>query len=992
MAVTDTAAADTFATESGVLSGADAESAPLTYDIASGTDNGATVSIVGTYGTLALRKSNGAYTYTPNEAAVNALATNANDAFTVRVSDGNLAANRALTVAITATRETPVVTWADPATISYGTALSSTQLNATAAGFAGSVAGTVTYAEGATPRVAGDVLAVGTHTLVATFTPTDATTYTTATDTSNVVVVRADQTIVAQAASTSLTYGGTGTTLSATYIGPHGAGLVTYAVVSGPCSIAGANLTVTGAGTCQVTASIAQDGSYNAATSAPIAITVAKATLTVTAQSAQKRVTTPDPALSYLVTGYVGSDGLSSIDVSGLSALRAVGETVGTFTIGFSGTATAANYVFAYVGGIFTIIDKDVPAITWSTPSNITYGTALSATQLSAVASFGGNPIPGTFAYAIGNTPVAIGTGLTAGSRVVTATFTPTDTATFASGITAQVSLTVDRKLLTVTGVTATDKAFDGTAVAALDLSAATLVGVVGSDAVMLDMGTVVGAFGSPEVGAGRAVTVSGLALLGADRAQYVLTQPSATATINATVPGLPSSVSATAGDARATVEWSAPTFIGGSPITGYTVTASPGGRTCSWTTGSLACVVTGLTNGTAYTFTVRATNAVGTGAASSASTAVTPNAPATPPPPAALEDSATVDPNGSAVVQVGCAATARACTATVTMFIGSTQIATSQSQIAAGRTQNVALALPLKLQRKLAADGVLSVKVVTTIDIDGSQVRVQSTIELTAPPAQSVRSASLKANADGSAVVTGQCAGTTVTRCDGTITLFGAPSVIDARVARANERVVIGTAKFAGAAGTAVTAKTTLSAAGRKLLQKRGAVRVTPVMTFTGGTRLDNELAGFTLSMMNTEQWLRSALATLSIGGQPRMDLNILIDQAKRRVINWKVAAGRIEGTIIPQRENARKRVAGLPTPPPSLQPIVTLLLRAFNQSLQANHAYVEWLRSGRAADDRGWRISLRASATKAQLLARLGKAGAPYGIRVPSATNFWP
>ena len=325
-------------------------------------------------------------------------------------------------------------------------------------------------------------------------------------------------------------------------------------------------------------------------------------------------------------------------------------------------------------------------------------------------------------------------------------------------------------------------------------------------------------------------------------------------------------------------------------------------------------------------------------------------------------------------------------------MFIGSTQIATSQSQIAAGRTQNVALALPLKLQRKLAADGVLSVKVVTTIDIDGSQVRVQSTIELTAPPAQSVRSASLKANADGSAVVTGQCAGTTVTRCDGTITLFGAPSVLDARVARANERVVIGTAKFAGAAGTAVTAKTTLSAAGRKLLQKRGAVRVTPVMTFTGGTRLDNELAGFTLSMMNTEQWLRSALATLSIGGQPRMDLNILIDQAKRRVINWKVAAGRIEGTIIPQRENARKRVAGLPTPPPSLQPIVTLLLRAFNQSLQANHAYVEWLRSGRAADDKGWRISLRASATKAQLLARLGKAGAPYGIRVPSATNFWP
>ena len=995
MALTDTAAADTFGTESGVLSGADAENSPLTYDIASGTDNGATVSMVGTYGTLVLRKSNGVYTYTPNDAAVNALAANATDAFTVRVSDGNLAANRALTVAITATRETPVVTWADPASIAYGTALSATQLNATAAAYAGSVPGTFTYAEGTTARATGDVLAVGTHTLVATFTPTDAVTYATATDTSNVVVVRADQTIVAQAVSTLLTYGGTGTTLSSTYTGPHGAGLVTYAVVSGPCSIAGANLTVTGAGTCQVTASIAQDGSYNAAISAPIAIAVAKATLTVTAQNAQKRVTTADPALAYLVTGYVGSDGLSSIDATNLSAQRTVGETVGAFAIGFAGTATAANYDFAYVGGIFTIIDKDVPTIAWSAPANITYGTALSATQLSAVASFGGNPIPGTFAYTIGNTPIASGTVLTAGSRVVTATFTPTDTATFASGITAQVTLTVDRKPLTVTGVTAPDRAFDGTAVAALDLSAATLVGIVGSDAVTLDSSAAVAAFGSPEVGTGRAVTVSGLALAGADRAQYVLTQPSATATINATVPGLPSSVSAAAGDARATVEWSAPAFTGGSPITGYTVTASPGGRTCSWTTGPLACTITGLTNGTAYTFTVRATNVVGTGAVSSASTTVTPNAPATLPPPAALEDSATVDPNGSAVVQVGCAASARACSATVTMFIGGAQIATSKEQIAAGETKNVALALPLKLQRKLAADGILSVNVVTTIDIDGSQVRVQSTIQLTAPPAQAVRQAALKANADGSAVITGQCAGTVVTRCDGTVTLYGEPSVIDARTARisrAAERVVIGIARFAGAAGTAVTAKTVLTDAGRKLLSKRGTMRVMPVVSFTGGTKLDNELPGFSLSLMNTEQWLRSALATLNVGGHPRMDLNILIDQAKRRAINWTVAASRIEKTIIPQRERARERVAGLPTPPPSLRPIVTLLLRAFNQSLQANHAYVEWLRSGRAADDKGWRFSLRATATKAQLLARLAKAGAPYGIRIPSATNFWP
>lgn len=98
-----------------------------------------------------------------------------------------------------------------------------------------------------------------------------------------------------------------------------------------------------------------------------------------------------------------------------------------------------------------------------------------------------------------------------------------------------------------------------------------------------------------------------------------------------ATVPGAPTGVAATAGDASATVSWSAPASDGGSPITGYTVTSSPGGKTCTWTTGPLSCTVTGLTNGTAYTFRVRATNGVGDGALSAASNSVTPTAPPAP-------------------------------------------------------------------------------------------------------------------------------------------------------------------------------------------------------------------------------------------------------------------------------------------------------------------------------------------------------------------------
>lgn len=89
-----------------------------------------------------------------------------------------------------------------------------------------------------------------------------------------------------------------------------------------------------------------------------------------------------------------------------------------------------------------------------------------------------------------------------------------------------------------------------------------------------------------------------------------------------ATVPGAPTIGTATAGVAQASVTFSAPGSNGGSAITGYTVTSSPGGFTATGASSPL--VVTGLANNTAYTFTVTATNAIGTGSASSASGSVT--------------------------------------------------------------------------------------------------------------------------------------------------------------------------------------------------------------------------------------------------------------------------------------------------------------------------------------------------------------------------------
>ena len=95
------------------------------------------------------------------------------------------------------------------------------------------------------------------------------------------------------------------------------------------------------------------------------------------------------------------------------------------------------------------------------------------------------------------------------------------------------------------------------------------------------------------------------------------------TANIAAGAPQAPTGVTATGGNTQATISFSAPAITGGSPITGYTVTSSPPGGTSSGL--SLSQTVTGLTNGVSYTFTVTATNAIGTGPASTASNAVTP-------------------------------------------------------------------------------------------------------------------------------------------------------------------------------------------------------------------------------------------------------------------------------------------------------------------------------------------------------------------------------
>lgn len=105
---------------------------------------------------------------------------------------------------------------------------------------------------------------------------------------------------------------------------------------------------------------------------------------------------------------------------------------------------------------------RTVPTITWTTPAPITYGTALSATQLDATANVGG-----TFKYS-----PAAGTVLKAGLQTLSVTFTPADTTDY-STTTATVTLTVNQKTPVITWPTPAPIAY-GTPLSATQLDAKT--------------------------------------------------------------------------------------------------------------------------------------------------------------------------------------------------------------------------------------------------------------------------------------------------------------------------------------------------------------------------------------------------------------------------------------------------------------------------------------------------------------------------------------
>ncbi|MBX2945177.1 MAG: gliding motility-associated C-terminal domain-containing protein [Cyclobacteriaceae bacterium] len=299
---------------------------------------------------------------------------------------------------LTITKATPVVTWSNPAAITFGTPLSSTQLNATA-----SVAGTFTY----TPAL-GTILNAGANqTLTVNFSPSDAANYNPVNGVTVQITVNKANPVITWANPSAITYG---TALSATQLNA-------TANVPGSFVYTPATGTILNAGVNQVLSVnfVPTDGAnYNSIIGATALITVNKATPTVTWSNPAS--ITYGTALSATQLNATASVPGTFVYAPGMGTILNAGVNQ-ALSVNFTPT-DASNYNTVNGTTVFITVNKATPTVTWSNPAPITYGTLLSSTQLNATAS-----VAGTFVY----TP-ASGTLLNVGvNQVLSVNFSPTD-------------------------------------------------------------------------------------------------------------------------------------------------------------------------------------------------------------------------------------------------------------------------------------------------------------------------------------------------------------------------------------------------------------------------------------------------------------------------------------------------------------------------------------------------------------------------------------
>jgi len=225
------------------------------------------------------------------------------------------------------------------------------------------------------------------------------------------------------------------------------------------------------------------------------------------------------PTLSGVASGDTvnlgGTPGATFADAN-VGSAKAV--TVTGYTI--SG-ADAGNYTLTQPAGLTADINALAITVTAMTDTKVYDGTADSSlTPDITIGSIATGDIP-NFTQSFGSSAVGTNKTLTPAGSVNDGNSGLNYAVTFQNNTTGEITA----KELTVTGLTANNKVYDGTPNATLS-GTPVLVGVVGSEEVGIDSGSASSSFDTKDVGTGKAVTASGYALNGADAGNYVLTQP----------------------------------------------------------------------------------------------------------------------------------------------------------------------------------------------------------------------------------------------------------------------------------------------------------------------------------------------------------------------------------------------------------------------------------------------------------------------------------
>ena len=348
--------------------------------------------------------------------------------------DTNYSSSQSQTVTLRGTKYDSIITWAPPAAISYGTALSSTQLNATA-----NVPGTFVY----TPA-AGTVPGAGTQTLSVTFTPTDTANYTTVTATARLVVNKAASTLT-WATPAAIIYG---TALSSTQLNASSnvPGSFTYTPAAGA---------VLGVGTQALSAAFTPTDTAN--------YTAATATTQLVVNKASPTISWATPAAIGYGTALSSLQLSATANVPGAFAYTPAAGTIlgaGTQTLSLAFTPSDTTNYAATTSTVQLVVNKAAPTLTWATPAAITYGTALGSTQLNASST-----VAGSFTYM-----PAAGVVLGVGTQTLTASFAPTDAANYTAA-TATAQLVVNKATPTISWTTPAPIGY-GTALSSTQLNA----------------------------------------------------------------------------------------------------------------------------------------------------------------------------------------------------------------------------------------------------------------------------------------------------------------------------------------------------------------------------------------------------------------------------------------------------------------------------------------------------------------------------------------